>query len=481
MIEKIKELVNAKPKHFHLIVAKDPAMKQWVMENSLIESDRMIEHIYSAVNGITNKCQNGNTKKYVRWSDGFGGCGPASSCKCTRDSIANGVILTKSKTSQESINDSNKKREETMLKKYGAKFNSQRAEVKPSISKPKISNDAHILLSDPEWLKAEYVEKQRSLVDIAEELNVFYGTVGEYCAKHGFEIRRRSNYSLEEMQIANYIKSLGFDAVESDYSVLGSHEIDIFVPSKQFGVEVNGLIWHSYHPTLINKAGKEENKNRHLDKTSKAASNGVNLFHVTDLEWSDKQEIIKSMIASKLGVTERLHARKCSLSALTQSQAKSFFDGNHVQGHVNSAIYLGLFFGDELVMAISAGKNRFKNDGKIELHRMCSKKFTTVVGGASRLIKSLRILADTSITTYCDRAKSDGMGYAAIGFKLVGHSEPGYFWTNGHSVISRYKAQKSQLKKWLSSFDPSKTESQNMFDAGYRRYHDCGNFIFEYE
>ena len=41
-------------------------------------------------------------------------------------------------------------------------------------------------------------------------------------------------------------------------------------------------------------------------------------------------------------------------------------------------------------------------------------------------------------------------------------------------TISRYKCQKSQLQKWLKTYDSTKTEAENMFLAKYRRYWDCG-------
>ena len=114
----------------------------------------------------------------------------------------------------------------------------------------------------------------------------------------------------------------------------------------------------------------------------------------------------------------------------------------------------------------------------MELHRLCSKIGVNVIGGASKLLKSLRHKTNAPIISYCDRSKSSGAGYLSMGFKFVGFSNPGYFWTSGSHVFSRFKCQKKQLAKWLDTFDASKTEAQNMFDAGYRRFYDCGNFIF---
>ena len=80
--------------------------------------------------------------------------------------------------------------------------------------------------------------------------------------------------------------------------------------------------------------------------------------------------------------------------------------------------------------------------------------------------------------SYCDVSKFSGNVYIELGFTKIKDSFPGYFWTDGDSVISRFKSQKKQLAKWLVGFDPNLTEVENMFNAGYRRYWDCGNAAY---
>ena len=134
------------------------------------------------------------------------------------------------------------------------------------------------------------------------------------------------------------------------------------------------------------------------------------------------------------------------------------------------------------MMMVTAGKHRFdrKYTG-IELHRMCSSLGITVVGGASRLLAALKKAAGgKEIVSYCDRSKSDGNGYAKIGFRRQGLSKPGFFWTDGNEVISRYLSRRNKLQQWATAYDPNKSQADNMFAMGYRRYWDCGNLIFVY-
>jgi len=48
-------------------------------------------------------------------------------------------------------------------------------------------------------------------------------------------------------------------------------------------------------------------------------------------------------------------------------------------------------------------------------------------------------------------------------------------------VWSRNKFQKHKLEKQLDSFDPVKTEWENMKDNGYDRFWDCGNKVWLYQ
>ena len=85
---------------------------------------------------------------------------------------------------------------------------------------------------------------------------------------------------------------------------------------------------------------------------------------------------------------------------------------------------------------------------------------------------------NVQIISYCDRSKSAGQGYLAMGFKFDRVTNPGYFWTEGNEVISRHKCNHKNLQKWLIGYDSTLTEFENMYNAKYRCYWDCGNFVF---
>jgi hypothetical protein len=473
--EQILELAHSKPKHYVKLIQHNPVLKQWVDDNSLIESDRFVEKVYSAIFQVSNVCPAGNIKKFDRFSTGFVGCGPAKSCGCTKTAIALGVSNTKNSYNVQQRTEINSKRTSTMMSKYGVEYNSQRLEVKNLLSKPKISEDSYTKLCDFNWLNTEYNEKSRTLVDIANELGVYYSTVAEYCKKFNFKIRQVTNYSIQEREISDFIKSLGIDCESNNWDILGTRELDIVIPSKRLAIEVNGLYWHSYHKL----SNRSEDPYQHITKTKLANNQGYEVLHVTDYEWQHKQDVIKNILKSKLGVNGTVYARKCRIELVQPSVERTFLEKYHLQGYVPSLLAVALTMCDQIQMILTLGKSRFNKQASYEVLRVCSVEGKTVVGGLSKLLSYVKNqFPNSSIISYCDLSKSSGNSYQTVGFSHTKDTDPGYFWTDGTHVISRYKAQKKNLKRWLHGYDETLSESQNMFNAGYRRYWDCGNRVF---
>lgn len=373
------------------------------------------------------------------------------------------------------------KRKQTMLDKYGCEYNSQRAEVKEILtqSKIKFSNPFALeRLQSYEWMFENYITNKRTLVDIGEELSVYYSTVGDYCARiHGFEIRQRTNYSRHEVEMGNFIESLGFSH-RSDRKVLDGYEIDLYIEDKKFGIEIDGAYWHSY-----DRFETKEEKDKHLNKTLIGLQKGVKIIHVLDTEWIDKKDIVKSMIKSRLGLSEKIYARECDIRTVKKSEAREFLKDNHIQGATGSSVDIGLYHNDVLVMLMTFGPPRFNKNYSWELVRLASLKDTNIVGGASRLFKHFVESYDieNGVICYSDRRFGEGGVYQNLGFEFERSTGPGYYWTDGNAVWSRTRFQKNKLKGLLKVFDENLSEAENMFANKYRRLWDCGSNVFVYK
>ena len=282
--------------------------------------------------------------------------------------------------------------------------------------------------------------------------------------------------SQAEINIENFIESLGFTTQQQGKRKLLSSgtEVDIFVPSKNLGIEFNGLFFHSTGTLKDKKA-----KLRHVEKQNDAEKCGIKLFQIWESEWNGKKEIVKSRIRHALGISTRIAARKCKIQTIDSKTAKEFLQANHIQGGCNSSVNLGLLFQDKLVALMTFGKPRFSKKAQWEMLRYCTILNTTVVGGPAKLLTKFKTEFDPeSVISYADRRWSQGNLYTSLGFDLLHVSPPGYWYFNNAGLHHRLKFQKHKLHKELKVFDPDKTEEENMLLNGFRILWDCGNLTF---
>jgi len=279
-----------------------------------------------------------------------------------------------------------------------------------------------------------------------------------------------------EYEIIEWIKTFyDGEIIHGDKSVLMGKELDIYLPSKQLAIEVNGLYYHG-------EISGNKNKQYHLTKTKQCSRNGISLVHVLDIEWIHKQEIVKSILSNKIlpEDTRHLHGRKCTVKDISAEVSNNFLYNNHIQGEDNSSVRIGLFYKDELVSVLTFGKNRFNKETEWEMYRFCNKVNTNVRGGLEKMFSYfVKMYQPSGILSFSDRRYFTGQTYSKIGFTLVHITPPNYhyFKANDHTTIfaSRNRFQKHKLKKILEVYDDKLTEWQNMQLNGYDRIWDCGS------
>lgn len=293
------------------------------------------------------------------------------------------------------------------------------------------------------------------------------------------ELKRLSGTSLPEQELQEYVKSLVDDVRCNDRTIIAPLELDVFVPSKNLAIEFDGLFWHS-----VDEGASKEEINRHLFKTLECEKKGIRLMHIFEDEWYDKKEIVKSMIASALGIYQRkIPARKCEVRKIDGKVALDFIQHNHIQNcdQILNCAY-GLFYKDELVQVMTFRRNfAQRNDKDLELARMCSLLNTEVQGGFSKLMKhALEDLGERKCSSFVDRRLFNAYGYKNSGWAIVGESAPRYFYTDGRVRENRQKYMKQTcLKRW-PEYDEGWTEEKMCYDKGLRRIYDCGCIKVEF-
>lgn len=270
--------------------------------------------------------------------------------------------------------------------------------------------------------------------------------------------------SKPEKELFSFVSSLGFECLRNDRKIIAPKELDIVIPEKNIAIEMNGVYWHH----------DESGKISLLEKSMMAEKAGVQVIHIWDYEWSEKQSIIKSILRSKLGRAEqKLNARQCEVREIDLQASSEFLETYHLQGSCRSSLKLGLFFKNELVGVATFGKPRFEKFEGLELLRMCFKENVSVRGGVSKLMS----FVNGPILTYADARFSNGAGYLAAGFNYVMQTQPGYSWFHPRfGIVTRYESMKSKLPELLGeSFDPNVTEDENMRRNKFIKLLDCGN------
>ena len=278
--------------------------------------------------------------------------------------------------------------------------------------------------------------------------------------------------SIAQHQIADWLEStFGICVGRNVTGIIGKQELDIYVPEFALAIEFNGLYWHN------EKANKDVSY--HQNKTTACKNIGISLIHIFEDEWRDAQDIIKSMITSRLRKTpNNVHARECKIVKLKPSQKKEFFLKNHLDGDTPSIAAWGLVDkNNSVVYAISVRQPFHRsNNNKLEIARMCPKTYHNVPGGMSRLLKVIKEYAIAEnydgLITYVDtRHGGDGKGYIDAGFDCTKSTSPRFWWTDFHDRFNRFK-YKADRPHGL-------TEAQVAEEAGVTKIWGCSNLVYE--
>ena len=281
-----------------------------------------------------------------------------------------------------------------------------------------------------------------------------------------------STDSLQEKDLIDFVKDIlpNTLVLEKDRTKIKPFELDVLIPDYNLAIEFDGLYWHS---------NKFIDSGYHSNKTKICEDKGIKLIHIFEDEWINKRDIVKGIIKNKLGVGQiMVYGRKTEIKMVTNKIANQFLTQNHIQGHVNSKINIGLYYNDELVSLINFGKLRkalgSKHvDGHYELYRFANKIGYSVIGGFTKLLKYfVKTYSPTSILTFSDNRYFNGEIYKSNGFNLIGETKPNYFYIVKHKRENRYKYRKNILVE--QGYDKNKSETQIMKDRGISKIYDCG-------
>jgi very-short-patch-repair endonuclease len=282
-----------------------------------------------------------------------------------------------------------------------------------------------------------------------------------------------------EHEVFEFLQTLDLpDIIANDRTVIAPKEIDFYIESKNVGIELDGLYWHSE---------KFKSKRYHIKKTELMNQKGVRCIHIFEDEWTFKKEIVKNRLRHILGASTapRIYARKCECKLISYEEKSDLLTNHHIQGNDISRHNVGAYYEGELVSVMTFAKPRIAlgysgNNSFMELSRFCTDPQYHVIGIAGKLLKfSIKNLNLDTIISYADLRYTDPSSsvYSKLGFNHISTTSPNYFWCKNNKRHHRFNFMKGKLIK--DGFDPTKTETQIMHERGYYRIWDCGHLKYE--
>ena len=391
-----------------------------------------------------------------------------------------------------------------MEEKYGVRFPYQNKEIRD-----KATEKCIIAIDNPEVREKQKITafnnlKEKMILTHQEKIGNKYHIL-DYTTKHEFIIEHEdghifniqrglmvdrlrfncseistvlnplgSSTSSHEIELRQFLDSLNIEYIKNTKKVLqDKRELDIFIPSANLALEINGLYWHS--------TKNIDDNDYHISKTKECNKIGINLFHIFEDDWMFKKDIVKSIIKNKLGLIDnKIYARKCEIREVSHQDSMVFLDNNHIQGGTITSLRLGLYHNDILVSLMVFRYTPSKKK-EYELSRFCSLLNTTVIGGASKLFTYfLKNNEDIdNIVSFSDIGTFGGTMYETLGFHYVHTVPPDYHWV----INGRRKHKSLFMKKKLiaDGSDPSKTEKEIMEEKGYYRIYSAGLIKWVYK
>ena len=276
-----------------------------------------------------------------------------------------------------------------------------------------------------------------------------------------------------QLEVLEFVRSLAPDAVSCDREVIRPKEIDVYVPSRRFGIEYNGLYWHS-KPVI-------DDDKYHQAKADACAAAGIRLLSLFEDEWRDRRPIVEGMIRHRLGSpVEKLHARKLALREIDPIERKRFLSSSHLEGDARCSVAFALVepSSDRIVAAMSLRRPfHKKHDGWIEVARSACLPGVSVSGWLGRLtLACLRWAGENEklgLMTYVDGRVGGGSGYRAAGWTLDRSSTgPRFWWTDYVQRWDRFKFKADKAR--------GLTQRDVAAEAGVVQVFGCSNSVWKF-
>lgn len=279
--------------------------------------------------------------------------------------------------------------------------------------------------------------------------------------------------SKAEDTIREYIESLNYEVLASYRDILpGRKEIDIFIPSLNFGVEFNGVYWHS-------EGGGKKDTQYHFNKWSNCHNLGVELVQIWEDDWVSSPELVLVSLSRRLAAKgNQAPVTNLATRSISKEEAETFLNDNEVGGFKAGTYYHGSVDAHGELQSV------------LVLDRVGSKMdithYVSNIDASGDLKELLQHVTEThgalSFTVTVDNCNGEGSIYRNTGFSEV-KVEPAHYkyLVRGKRISSsEYTAKKFRedpALEWKEGFTEIELADLN----GLNRIWDAGTTTYELE
>lgn len=315
-------------------------------------------------------------------------------------------------------------------------------------------------------------------------LDIVYFTIPKYFNTENVNINtsfyKDKNLLTNTEQLLEYINNK--QSTDTSDSFFNFYE-DIRKNVNKDVINVNKTI--RYKDYIVLYVPLEPNKRSDLnDRRRMYKKRSYNVIIVFEDEYVNHREIVLSKIRHlfKLDKLPKIMARKCLINTIKQNDARDFLNNNHIQGFVNSSIYLGAYYNNQLIAVMSFIKepgdkwnlSRFASDNNYICCGLGGKLFDYFIRNYN--FKSIKSFADKRWTYNTEKNI-----YLDLGFKEVQNVMPDYRYFKGGEKVRHHKFNfRKQILHRKYGLDMNLTETEMVKQLGYNRIWDCGLIKYVY-
>lgn len=138
-----------------------------------------------------------------------------------------------------------------------------------------------------DYSKVNYINNSTKVKIICRKHGEFDQLPKEHLRQHGCP--KCKNYvSKPEIEVQDFVKSLGFKIKTNDRKIINPYELDIYIPELNKAIEFNGTYYHYSKKYFI--------PGKHSTKSKLCKSKNINLLHLREDLWNHNKEKMKKVI-----------------------------------------------------------------------------------------------------------------------------------------------------------------------------------------